>query len=130
MVLLSLTCSLTLVSISTSQAALAPVDDKKQPVEAPKTNDETSKASDETSEVNSYIAIAGSGFSSLIYTPMKFVSALLMGIGGGLSLIGTVPTGTEKNSIDIVKLGMSGDWWITPDHIRGTSPFNFIKPTQ
>ncbi|MEE9412038.1 MAG: hypothetical protein V3V22_03190, partial [Methylococcales bacterium] len=89
--LLALTCSLTLAPFSASQAV-------------------------EASEAG---YIVGSGFSSLIYTPIKFASALILGIPGGLSLMGTVPAGAEKHSIDIVKLGMSGDWWISPDHLRG-----------
>ena len=62
--------------------------------------------------------IAGSGFSSLIYTPIKIASALLLGITGGLSLMGTIPAGAEQKSIDIVKTGMSGDWWISPEHLQ------------
>jgi hypothetical protein len=118
-ILLSLACSLTLASIGASQAAIEVIEDKQQPAEV-------SKASDD-SAVADYLAIAGSGFSSLLYTPIKFASALILGITGGLSLIGTVPTGSEKNSIDIVKLGISGDWWVSPDHLRGTTPFNFMQ---
>ncbi|MEE9424722.1 MAG: hypothetical protein V3V18_07050 [Methylococcales bacterium] len=121
-ILLSLTCSLTLISIGASQAAIEAIEDKQQPAEA-------SKASNGSTVVD-YLAIAGSGFGSLLYTPIKFASALILGITGGLSLIGTVPTGSEKNSIDIVKLGISGDWWVSPDHVRGTTPLKFMAPAK
>ncbi|GEM_PF-3201211 len=67
--------------------------------------------------------IAGSGFTSLIYTPIKFASALFLGIIGGLSLLGTVPAGVQDHSAAIVKTGYSGDWWISPSHLRGERPF-------
>ena len=69
----------------------------------------------------------GSGFGSLLYTPIKFASAIFMGVSGGLSLMGTVPAGAEQHSIDFVKLGMSGDWWISPDHLRGERPLQFMQ---
>jgi len=120
-ILFSLTYLLILVSIGASQAAIEAIEDKQQPTEV-------SKASNNTTA--DYLAIAGSGFGSLLYTPIKFASALILGITGGLSLIGTVPTGSEKNSIDIVKLGMSGDWWVSPDHVRGTTPLKFMEPAK
>ncbi|MEE9346065.1 MAG: hypothetical protein V3U88_10715 [Methylococcales bacterium] len=101
-VLLALICSLTLAPINASQAM-------------------------EASEIG---YIAGSSIGSLIYTPIKFASALMLGIPGGLSLMGTAPVGAEKHSIDIVKLAMSGDWWISPDHFRGTKPFRFFAPLR
>jgi hypothetical protein len=128
-ILLSLTCSLTLVSIGASQAAIEVIEDKQQPAEGKQQPAEASKASN-GSTVLDYLAIAGSGFGSLLYTPIKFASALILGITGGLSLIGTVPTGSEKNSIDIVKLGISGDWWVSPDHVRGTTPLKFMAPAK
>ncbi len=64
----------------------------------------------------------------MIYTPIKFASALLLGITGGLSLMGTIPAGVEQKSIDIVKTGVSGDWWVSPEHLRGTRRFRFIDP--
>ena len=101
-ILFFLTCSLTLAPIRTSQAM-------------------------EASDIG---YIVGSGFSSLIYTPIKFASALALGIPGALSLLGTVPTNTEEQSINIVKLGLSGDWWISPDHLRGTRSFRFFGSSQ
>lgn len=74
--------------------------------------------------------VAGSAFSSLIYTPIKFASALIMGIGGGLSLMGTIPAGAEQESIKIVKTGMSGDWWVSPEHLSGRRQFKFIEPVR
>ncbi|MEE9424721.1 MAG: hypothetical protein V3V18_07045 [Methylococcales bacterium] len=74
--------------------------------------------------------IAGSGFSSLIYTPLKFASALALGIPGALSLLGTVPANAEEQSIKIVKFGLSGDWWISPDHLSGTRPLRFFAPSR
>lgn len=70
--------------------------------------------------------MAGSGFGSLIYTPIKFASALVIGIVGGLSLMGTVPADAQHHSVNIVKAGWSGDWWITPDHLRGEQSFEFM----
>jgi len=65
-----LTCLLTLAPLCTSQAM-------------------------ENSEIG---YIAGSGFSSLIYTPLKFASALALRIPGALSLLGTVPANAEEQS--------------------------------
>lgn len=69
----------------------------------------------------------GSGFGTLIYTPLKLASALFMGVTGGISLMGTVLAGAEQQSIDFVKLGMSGDWWVAPEHVRGTRAFHFME---
>jgi len=45
----------------------------------------------------------GAGFTSLLYTPIKTAFALLMGITGGLSMMGTVPSGDAGVSTQIVK---------------------------
>lgn len=71
----------------------------------------------------------GAGFCSLLYTPVKTAFALLMGITGGLSMIGTVPSGDTHVSTQIVKWGMYGDWLIRPDHLRGQSPVQFVGTT-
>jgi len=69
----------------------------------------------------------GSGFGTLIYTPLKLASAVFMGFTGGISLMGTVLAGAEQQSIDFVKLGMSGDWWVAPKHLRGDEQFHFME---
>lgn len=69
----------------------------------------------------------GSGFGTLIYTPLKLASAVFMGVTGGISLMGTVLAGAEQHSIDFVKLGMSGDWWVAPDHLSGDRQFHFME---
>ncbi len=68
----------------------------------------------------------GAGFCSLLYTPVKTAFALLMGITGGLSMMGTVPSGDTNVSIQMVKWGMYGDWIIRPDHLQGYSPVKFV----
>ena len=72
----------------------------------------------------------GAGFTSLLYTPVKTAFALLMGITGGLSMMGTVPSGDAEVSEQIVKWGMYGDWIIRPDHLQGYSPVNFVGTTD
>lgn len=72
----------------------------------------------------------GAGFTSLLYTPVKTAFALLMGITGGLSMIGTVPSGDANVSTQIVKWGMYGDWIIRPDHLQGYSPVQFVGTTD
>ncbi len=72
----------------------------------------------------------GAGFTSLLYTPVKTAFALLMGITGGLSMMGTVPSGDTEVSEQIVKWGMYGDWIIRPDHLQGYSPVNFVGTTD
>ncbi len=71
--------------------------------------------------------ITGSVFSSLLYSPIKLASAAILGVTGGLSLMGTVPTETEEHSVNIVKLGMSGDWWVSPEHLRGNDSLRFME---
>ena len=71
----------------------------------------------------------GAGFTSLLYTPVKTAFALLMGITGGLSMIGTVPSGDTDVSIQLVEWGMYGDWLIRPDHLQGHSPVQFVGTT-
>ena len=72
----------------------------------------------------------GAGFTSLLYTPVKTAFALLMGITGGLSMMGTVPSGDADVSTQIVKWGMYGDWIIRPDHLQGYSPVQFVGTTD
>ncbi len=72
----------------------------------------------------------GAGFTSLLYTPVKTAFALLMGITGGLSMMGTVPSGDTQVSTQIVKWGMYGDWIIRPDHLQGKSPVKFVGTTD
>jgi hypothetical protein len=72
----------------------------------------------------------GAGLSSLVYTPIKTAFALLMGITGGLSMMGTVPSGDTDVSAQIVKWGMYGDWIIRPDHLQGSSPVKFVGTTD
>jgi hypothetical protein len=72
----------------------------------------------------------GAGFTSLLYTPVKTAFALLMGITGGLSMMGTVPSGDTEVSEQIVKWGMYGDWIIRPDHLQGYNPVNFVGTTD
>lgn len=72
----------------------------------------------------------GAGFSSLLYTPVKTAFALIMGITGGLSMIGTVPSGDTQVSEQIIKWGIYGDWIIRPDHLQGHSPVNFVGTTD
>lgn len=69
--------------------------------------------------------IVGSGFTSLIYTPIKGAYALLMGVTGGLSLMATLPANKHDISIDLVNLGIGGDWWVSPDHLRGVRNLHF-----
>ncbi|MEE9396949.1 MAG: hypothetical protein V3V31_08040 [Methylococcales bacterium] len=76
----------------------------------------------ETSEMG---YIAGSGFTSLIYTPIKGAFALLLGVTGGLSLMATVPANKSDISIELVNLGFGGDWWVSPDHLRGKRDLKF-----
>ena len=72
----------------------------------------------------------GAGVTSLVYTPLKTAFALVLGITGGLSMIGTVPSGDTDVSIQIVKWGMYGDWIIRPDHLQGFSPVKFVGTTD
>lgn len=72
----------------------------------------------------------GAGFTSLLYTPVKTAFALLMGITGGLSMMGTVPSGDTQVSAQIVKWGMYGDWIIRPDHLQGYSSVKFLGTTD
>ncbi|MCK5829197.1 MAG: hypothetical protein KAH20_02740 [Methylococcales bacterium] len=77
-----------------------------------------------------YGYIAGSGFTSLIYTPLKGAYALLMGVTGGLSLMATMPANKSDISLDLVNLGIGGDWWVSPDHLRGNRPLHFNGPSR
>jgi len=72
----------------------------------------------------------GAGFSSLLYTPVKTAFALIMGITGGLSMMGTVPSGDTYVSTQIIKWGIYGDWIIRPDHLQGYSPVKFVGTTD
>ncbi len=79
--------------------------------------------------------MVGSGFSSLLYTPIKGAYAIVMGVTGGLSLMATLPASRSDISLDLVNLGFGGDWWVSPDHLRGKRPLHFNgytsrQPTQ
>jgi hypothetical protein len=70
------------------------------------------RASDQT-QVGLWIA---SGFIDLLYTPTKTCFFFLMGVGGGLSAIVTVPMSRMDISAQIIKWGFYGDWLVRPDH--------------
>src|SRR5262245_10241298 len=74
-------------------------------------------------EIGLWIA---SGFLSLIYTPFKAAFFLIMGIGGGLSTMVTVPIDEVEASTKVIKWGFYGDWLIRPDHLRQEATPRFI----
>lgn len=82
------------------------------------------------SDVSNAGYIAGSGFSSLLYTPIKGAYALLMGVTGGLSLMATIPANKPSISLDLVNIGIGGDWWVSPNHLRGKVPLKFNGSTR
>ena len=59
----------------------------------------------------------GAGFASLIYTPLKLVTCVVLGIGGGLSYAVTAPMDNMELSEEILAWGYNGDWMIRPEHL-------------
>jgi hypothetical protein len=59
----------------------------------------------------------GAVFGSLLYTPLKGVFALLMGLGGGLSYAVTIPMDNTDLSNQILGWGFYGDWMLRPEHL-------------
>ena len=65
-----------------------------------------------------------SGFSTLIYLPLKLAFAIAGGIVGGLTYAFT--GGNENAAKSVWTTSMYGTYIITPDHLQGNRPIRFL----
>jgi hypothetical protein len=68
----------------------------------------------------------GAGAASLIYTPLKLASCVVLGVGGGLSYAVTIPMDNTDLSQEIMQWGWAGDWMIRPEHLTMDETPEFI----
>jgi len=85
--------------------------------------DESSLQSD--SSVGLQIA---SGALSILYTPFKAAYAILGGFFGGLAYL--VSGGNEAAANPVWNSSLGGTYWLTPQHLRGDEPINFLGPSN
>ena len=65
-----------------------------------------------------------SGFSTLLYLPLKLAFAIAGGIVGGLTYAFT--GGNENAAKSVWTTSMYGTYFITPDHLEGNRPIRFL----
>ena len=65
-----------------------------------------------------------SGFSTLLYLPLKLAFAISGGIVGGLTYVFSGLN--EKAAKPVWETSMYGTYIITPDHLRGDKPIRFL----
>jgi len=71
----------------------------------------------------------GSALCSLVYSPFKIVYAIGGGVIGGLAWIFSAGDGEVAGAV--ISPAVRGDYVVTPDHLRGEKPLEFIgrEPT-
>ena len=82
-------------------------------------------ASSKDSSIGLQIA---SGALSLVYTPFKCAYAVIGGFFGSLAY--AVTAGNEEVAQSVWNASWGGDFWLTPDHLRGDLPIDFIGQTN
>lgn len=83
-----------------------------------------SSVSTEGGDTSSAGMQVASGFSTLLYFPLKAVFAIGGGIVGGLTYAFT--GGDEHAAKRVWTTSMYGTYIITPDHLRGDKPVRFL----
>ncbi|MGB0911173.1 MAG: hypothetical protein ACPGYT_12490 [Nitrospirales bacterium] len=83
--------------------------------------DSTQNSDSSSESLGSHVA---SGALSILYTPAKLVYAGLGGVFGGLAYILTA--GDERAADSIWTGSLQGDFYITPAHLRGDTPLQFM----
>jgi len=84
---------------------------------------------EETSSKDSSIGLQiASGALSLLYTPFKCAYAVLGGFFGSLAY--ALTAGNEEVAQSVWDASWGGTLWLTPDHLRGDLPIDFIGQTN
>jgi len=99
------------------EESVQPDQHAEQPVAA---DSEESSLNSEKSSLGLQVA---SGALSILYTPLKVVYAGMGGLVGGLAYVLTA--GNEQTAQTIWDSSLEGDYWVTPQHLKGNEPLNF-----
>jgi hypothetical protein len=75
-------------------------------------------------EVSTFFVGLGAGICTLVYTPLKVVYALTALPMSGLVYIWSV--GDTEMAGRVMRSGTQGNYVITPQHLRGREPLDFV----